>query len=726
MLEERVPFYSLPSLLYEKNTDTHPTHPSPLSFIFADLLWNYDCSTFVYGLSPSGQVLVIVPKRLSQFNSHVLHDKDKKGKGRNIVRLKYPAIISATGSSGQTVLILRLTEKDVRIRYSDQNKPRQDLIFPIELNCLQTTGHGTGYLLVVWAGVSGQSISTYIDLYFNVPTILRAQAGEQGKNIFGTHAVPKPPTPPKFKMKPAEAKKVRSKVTTAIRGCSEIGPMISDASRTKVFVDSFGKAGVKVKLGNEWERNLDQIKQNTPALLNMNKDEMNKYMSNDASYIEKMRQNGRHQSADFQNWGMSDDTISDQSKSKQPWRQGVIIMNHTTYLEDQALEESREKAEKAEKAKKDAVTAAERAKQGKLTAARKEFIEEWRRQKAKHRECLESLKAAKDANVAAAKMRKERNPDACCDCLLEQFGSIDDPNAGFYCDSKPKTQCACNSFVHECCLSRHGVAPAEFNAVLESQEPFLCKPCKNVQELTRLAKEADPGKQVDFIDAKMLALKDEEEKQEAELEADDLEGLQASPPVAVLDEVEDDLTFAQLVDKILGEYSADELAEEEGENEGENDYNFFGDMDDDDTDSDSGDGDDGDCLEEAEGEASANLAESFYRIGSDTTDKNREDWWSWFDVVSKGIDMKLSCLLFDGEIPYLKHHASPFMQRVTRRMKLITAKLAANCTAVQQMLDVGNFFLTIKNYLRYHSFSVLQMAQKAVDDLWDQVKGFWS
>lgn len=176
----------------------------------------------------------------------------------------------------------------------------------------------------------------------------------------------------------------------------------------------------------------------------------------------------------------------------------------------------------------------------------------------------------------------------------------------------------------------------------------------------------------------------------------------------------------------LPEDDSQSSTEEEGENEGENDYNFFGDMDDDDTDSDSGDGDDGDCLEEAEGEASANLAESFYRIGSDTTDKNREDWWSWFDVVSKGIDMKLSCLLFDGEIPYLKHHASPFMQRVTRRMKLITAKLAANCTAVQQMLDVGNFFLTIKNYLRYHSFSVLQMAQKAVDDLWDQVKGFWS
>lgn len=51
--------------------------------------------------------------------------------------------------------------------------------------------------------------------------------------------VPKPPTPPKFTMKPAEAKKVRLKVTTAIKGCSEIGPMIRDASRTKTLMDNF-------------------------------------------------------------------------------------------------------------------------------------------------------------------------------------------------------------------------------------------------------------------------------------------------------------------------------------------------------------------------------------------------------------------------------------------------------------------------------------------------------
>ena len=66
------------------------------------------------------------------------------------------------------------------------------------------------------------------------------------------------------------------------------------------------------------------------------------------------------------------------------------------------------------------------------------------------------------------------------------------------------------------------------------------------------------------------------------------------------------------------------------------------------------------------------------------------------------------------------------MQKVTRRMKLITVKLAANCTAVQQMLDVGNFFLTIKNYLRFHSYGVLQMAQSAVDNLWGNVKEFWN
>lgn len=122
--------------------------------------------------------------------------------------------------------------------------------------------------------------------------------------------------------------------------------------------------------------------------------------------LQKLRKNGRHQSADFKNWGMSDDTISDQSKSKQTWRQGVIILNHKTYLEDQALEESRKNAEQAEKAKKDAVIAAEKAKQKKLTAAKKEFKEEWRRQKEKQRECQESTKAAVEANVAARQNAK--------------------------------------------------------------------------------------------------------------------------------------------------------------------------------------------------------------------------------------------------------------------------------------------------------------------------------
>ena len=58
------------------------------------------------------------------------------------------------------------------------------------------------------------------------------------------------------------------------------------------------------------------------------------------------------------------------------------------------------------------------------------------------------------------------------------------------------------------------------------------------------------------------------------------------------------------------------------------------------------------------------------------------------------------------------------MEEATRKMNIITLKLAASCTAVQQSLDIGHFFLTAKIYLRHDTHKTLEMTDEEIDEIW--------
>ena len=83
-------------------------------------------------------------------------------------------------------------------------------------------------------------------------------------------------------------------------------------------------------------------------------------------------------------------------------------------------------------------------------------------------------------------------------------------------------------------------------------------------------------------------------------------------------------------------------------------------------------------------------------LGKEPSKKLRALWEltkKWFAVLT-----------FDGELALLKAMLAETTLKSAEGLNLVLIKYAANCTAIQQPLDVGRFFLTLKNYLKKEVF----------------------